>query len=120
MEPVGSLEDGVEVEILGLSLGDGRMGTVVDDFRGTHRSARLCVIKSDAVASTRNEVGVYAVAAHGIDGNLTDFMLRKFADKIGIVPEICQTDSDIGFASSRDDVELLRLYEAVISFGRET
>ena len=85
MEPLGTLHDSIEVEIFGRSLGDGRVGTVVDNLRGTHACTCFSIVKTHAVATTGNKLGVHAISAKGIHGNLADFMLWQLAHEICLV-----------------------------------
>lgn len=74
VEPLGSFHDGIEVELAGVGLGDGRVGTVVDDLAGTHGGAGLGIVQSYAVAATHDITCVNTIATQGIDGNLSNFV----------------------------------------------
>ena len=60
MEPCGAVEDGLPVEVAGLDLGDRRMGTVIDDLRGTHAGALLRVVDADAASASADILRVDA------------------------------------------------------------
>ena len=119
VEPVGTLHDLVEVEVSGHRLGDGAVCTVVDDLRGAHRGTRLSIVQPHAVATTGDEAGIYAIAAHGIHGNLANLMLGQLRHEVSLVAVVGQRDSHIGFTAAGDDTERFTLNETVVAVGRK-
>ena len=120
VEPVGTLHDGVEVEIRGVGLGDGRVRTVVDHLRRTHRSSGFEVVDPDTVPAPGDEVGLHAVFAQRIDGRLSDLMLREFRHEVGVVAVVGTRDGHVGLAAAVDDVERIGLYETGVPRRRKT
>ena len=105
VEPVGTLHDGVEVEVLRVGLGDGAVSAVVDDLRRAHRGSRLGIVESHAVAATGYEARVNAVATHGVDGYLAYLMLGQFCYEDGLMAIVGQGDSNVGLAATGYDAE---------------
>ena len=105
VEPLCTLHDGIEVEVLRQSLGDAAVSTVVDDLRRTHRSTRLSIVEAYTVATTCHKVGVHTIAAQGIHSNLADLVLGQLAYEVGVVAIIGQADSHIGLTTTGDDAE---------------
>ncbi len=113
MEPVGTFHDCIEVKVGGVGLGYCRVGAVVDDLGGAHGGTGLAVVDTDAVAATGDVVGVYAVAAQGVEGCLADFVLGQFRYEIGFVAVVGAGNSDVGLAAAPDYVERIDLDETV-------
>ena len=105
VEPLSPLHDGVEVEILGQSLGNRRMGAVVDDLRRTHRGTGLSVVQTHAIATASHKVGVHTIATQGVHGYLANLVLRQLRNEVSVVPIIGQAYGYIGLTTARDDAE---------------
>ena len=117
VEPVGAFHYSIEVEVLGVCFGDGRAGAVVDNLGRAHRCAGLAVIYAHAVAAAGNVVGVYTIAAQGVERGLTDLVLGKFRYEECIVAIVGAAYSYVGLAAAPDDVEVVDLDEAMASCG---
>ena len=115
MEPVGTFHDGVEVEVGGVGLGNGRVCTVVDDLARTHGGTALKIVDAYAVAAAGDILRLYAVAAQGVDGRLADFVLRQFGYEVGFMTVVGAADGYVGFAAAVNDVETVGLDEAGIT-----
>ena len=112
---LGSLHDGVEIEVGGLGLGDGGMRAVIDDLGRAHGGAGLGIIEADAVAAAGDVVGLDTVAAEGVHGDLADFVLGQFAHVVGVMAVIGEADGHVGLPASGNDAEGISLDESVIS-----
>ena len=119
VEPVGTFHNSVEVEIFGISFGDGRTGTVVNHFGGAHRSTGLAIIDTHAIAAAGDKVGVYTIAAQSVQRSLADFVCGKFAHKVSIMAIIGAAHSHIGLAAAPDYVERVDLHKTFAPLGRK-
>ena len=120
MEPVGTLEYLVEVEVLGLGLGNGAVGAVVNHLGGTHRSAGLSIIEAYTIAAAGHEVAVDTITTHAVERNLTDLMLGKLGNKIAVVAVVGTRNGHIGFATAGDNLEAVSLNKTIVTFGGKT
>ena len=118
MEPLSTLEDLVEVKLFRACLSDGRVCTVVDDLAGSHGGSRLSVVDAHALTATYDVACADTIAAHGVEGKLSDFVLREFGDKVGIVAVVGEADGHVGLTTSGDDTKVITLYESVVAFWR--
>ena len=120
VEPLGTLHDGVEIEIRSVGLGNRRMGTVVNHLRRTHRSTRLKVIDAHTVAAAGDEIGLHAVFAQRIHRRLADLVLRELRDEISLVAVVGARNGYVGLAAAINDVERIGLNETRIAGRRKT
>ena len=105
VEPLCTLHNLVEVELFGLCLGNGAVGTVVDHLRRAHRSSRLGIVQAYAVAATNDVLCVHTIAAQGVDGYLPDLVLRQFRHEAGLMAIVGHADRHVGLAAAGDDTE---------------
>ena len=119
VEPVGTFHNGVEIEIRGVCLGDGRTGTVVDNLRRAHRSACFAIVYTYAIASARHIARVNAVTTQGIDRGLAYLVFRQLAHKAGFMAIIGATDCHIGLAATPYNIKIIYLHKALASGRRK-
>mgnify|MGYP007129629257 CR=1 FL=1 len=120
MEPVGSLEYLVEVEVARFGFADTAVCAVVDDLAWSHAGARLQEVDAQTLAASCDEFGVYAEFAQAVDCCCTYLMCGNFAHEVSFVSIVCQAHGHIGFAPSIVDTERVRLHNAVVPRGRES
>ena len=105
MEPLCTLHDLIEVEVLGIGLGDAAVGTVVDDLRRTHRGTCLGIIETYTVTTTGHILGAHAIAAQGIDGYLTNLVFRQLRYEVCLMAIVGYRDGDVSLTASGDDAK---------------
>ena len=115
MEPVGAFHDCIEVKFAGVSLGDSRVGAVIDYLRGAHRCSCLAVIDTYAVTATCDIFSVHSITAKCVYRSLTDFVLGKSAYKASFVTVVSAADSYVSLATAPDYIKVVNLYETVVS-----
>ena len=81
------------------------MGTVVDNLRRTHRSTCLCIVKTNTLTATGNEVGIYAITTKSVQGDLTNLVLWQLRYEVSIMTIVGYADSHISLTTARDDAE---------------
>ena len=115
MEPIGTFHDGIEIEICGFSLGNGRVRTVVDDLAGTHGSACLQIVDTYTVAATCDEIGLHTIFAQSVHSRLADFVLRQLGYKIRIVSIVGTADSHVRLTATIYYIKRIGLNETSVS-----
>ena len=105
MEPLSTLHNLVEIEIRWICLSDRTMSTVIDYLRRTHRSTCLCIIETNTVATTSNEIGIHAITTEGVNCNLTNLMLRQLRYEVSLMTIVSYTDCYVSLTTTRDDTE---------------
>ena len=64
-------------------------------------------------------VGVYAITTESVYSSLTDFVGRKFAHEVSVVSIVGAAYSNIGFAATPDNIEIVDLHEAFAAGRRK-
>ena len=105
VEPVSTFHDSVEIEILGVSLGNRRVSTVVNHLAGAHRSTSLQVVNTYTVATASDKVCLHTKLTQGIDSRLTNFVLRQLTYKVSVVTIVCAANSYVGLATTINHVK---------------
>ena len=114
VEPVGTLEDLVPVEVRGLRLLNGGMGTVINADGATLRSALLVEVNTHTVTAPDDQGGVYAITAQGIHSGLADGVGGQLGDESGIHAVVGKGHCDIGLAAAKGEFHMVALNEALI------
>jgi len=117
VEPLCTFEDLIEVKLLRTCFGDGRVCAVIDHLARTHGSSRLGIVDTHTLTSTDDVACADAVAAHGVDGQLTDLVAGQFGDEVSLMAVVGEADGYVGLPTAGDDTEVVALNESVISFG---
>ena len=120
VEPVGTTENLVEVEVIGRRLADAAVCPVVDDLAGTQAAARLQIIDAKALSSAHDVVCVHSEAAQAVDGSLTYLACGNLADEISFVAIILQADGHVCLAAAVVHVEAVGLDEPAVARCGET
>jgi hypothetical protein len=81
------------------------VSTVVDNLRRTHRSTRLSIVETYTFATASDVVRVDAIATEGVNGDLTDLVLRELRYEVRLVAVVSAADSYVGLTTTGDDAE---------------
>ena len=117
VEPVGTLEDLVPVEVGSGGQSDGGTGAVIDDLGSTLRSALLHEIDAQTGTAADDHAGVNAKAAQLVDGALTNLVSGNLGDESSVHAVVGQRHSHVGLAAGIGGLELVGLHETQIALG---
>ena len=120
VEPVRPLKDLVPVEVGGGGGGDGGAGPVIDDLGGPLAGALLQEVDAHPVAAPDDVGHIHAVAAHLVDGGLSDVVGGELGDESGVQPVIGQGDGHVGLAAAVSGSQRGGLNEPVVALGGQT
>ena len=119
VEPVCPFHDGIEIKVCSIRFGNGRVRTVINHLTGTHGSTGLKIVDTYTVATTRNEVRLYAILAQCIDSRLAYLMLRQLGYKISIMSVVGTTDSHVCLTAAIYHIKRVGLHETGVSQSRQ-
>ena len=117
VEPLSALEDGIPVEIAGLSFLDGGMSTVIDAHGATLRSALLVEVDTHTIAAADNLGGVYTITAQRVDSSLTDGVGGQLGDEGSVHAIVSQRHGNVCFATAEGEFHMVALDKALVVIG---
>ena len=116
VEPLCALHDFVEVEVLGVGLCYGTAGTVVDDFRRTHRGTCLEEVDTHTVSATCDIVGLHPKSTQRVDSALSYLMFGQFGNEVSLVPVVGCANCHVSLAAAINDIEKITLDESLLTW----
>ena len=119
VEPVGPFEDLVPVDHTWLDLGDGGMGTVIDDLGAAGDGTGLEIVDAHPVTAIDDAVGAHAEAAEFREAHVGDVVLRKTGHELGVDTVVGKGNGHVGLAAAEGGIELVGLREAQVSRSGE-
>src|SRR5688572_17403701 len=110
MEPGGSVETAVPIDVAGLGERDGAVVAVIDDFGRTLVGAGFDEVDAEAAFRADDAGRVDIEAAHLCDEGVDDGVIRrKNGDVAGASAVACDGDGDISLTAAEGGDELGRL-----------